>query len=51
MARGTHVNPIKSFLKATLELSMRDAMQRVKRLGIGSAEQLQGVNLAASASN
>jgi uncharacterized membrane protein len=34
-----------------LDLSMRDAMQLVKRLGIGSAEKLRGANLAASASN
>jgi len=34
-----------------LDLSMRDAMQLVKRLGIGSAEKLRGTNLAASASN
>ena len=33
-----------------LDLSMRDAMQLVKRLGIGSAEKLQGTNLAAGAS-
>jgi len=32
-----------------LDLSMRDAMQLVKRLGIGSAEKLRGENLAASA--
>ena len=32
-----------------LDLSMRDAMQLVKRLGIGSAEKLRGTNLAASA--
>ena len=31
-----------------LDLSMRDAMQLVKRLGIGSAEKLRGTNLAAS---
>ncbi|MBP7608121.1 MAG: DUF502 domain-containing protein [Steroidobacteraceae bacterium] len=30
-----------------LDLSMRDAMQLVKRLGIGSAEKLRGTNLAA----
>ena len=30
---------------------MRDALQLVKRLGIGSAEKLRGTNLAASASN
>ena len=29
-----------------LDLSMRDAMQLVKRLGIGSAEKLRGTNLA-----
>ena len=29
-----------------LNLSMRDAMQLVKRLGIGSAEKLRGTNLA-----
>ncbi len=34
-----------------LDLSMRDAMQLVKRLGLGSAEKLRGTNLAASASN
>jgi len=34
-----------------LDLSMRDAMQLVKRLGIGSAEKLRGTNLAASALN
>ena len=34
-----------------LDLSMRDAMQLVKRLGIGSAEKLRGANLADSASN
>ncbi len=34
----------------SLDLSMRDAMQLVKRLGIGSAEKLRGTNLAASAS-
>ena len=33
----------------SLDLSMRDAMQLVKRLGIGSAEKLRGTNLAASA--
>ena len=32
-----------------LDLSMRDAMQLVKRLGIGSAEKLRGTSLAASA--
>jgi uncharacterized membrane protein len=31
-----------------LDLSMRDAMQLVKRLGIGSAEKLRGTNLASS---
>ena len=31
-----------------LHLSMRDAMQLVKRLGIGSAEKLRSTNLAAS---
>ena len=31
-----------------LDLSMRDAMQLVKRLGIGSAEKLRGTNFAAS---
>ena len=34
-----------------LNLSMRDAMQLVKRLGIGSAEKLRGANLDGSASN
>jgi uncharacterized membrane protein len=34
----------------SLDLSMREAMQLVKRLGIGSAEKLQGTNLAAGAS-
>ena len=34
-----------------LDLSMRDAMQLVKRLGIGSAEKLRGTNLAAGALN
>lgn len=34
-----------------LDLSMRDAMQLVKRLGIGSAEKLRGTKLAAGASN
>lgn len=33
-----------------LDLPMSDAMQLVKRLGIGSAEKLRGVNLAASIS-
>mgnify|MGYP003508350670 FL=1 len=33
----------------SLDLSMRDAMQLVKRLGIGSAEKLRGTHLAASA--
>ena len=32
----------------TLDLSMSEAMQLVKRLGIGSAEKLRGANLAAS---
>lgn len=32
-----------------LDLSMREAMQLVKRLGIGSAEKLRGENFAASA--
>ncbi|MBK6349981.1 MAG: hypothetical protein IPF50_09260 [Proteobacteria bacterium] len=31
-----------------LDLSMRDAMQLVKRLGIGSAAKLRDTNLAAS---
>jgi uncharacterized membrane protein len=31
-----------------LDLSMRDAMQLVKRLGIGSTEKLRGANLASS---
>jgi len=34
-----------------LDLSMREAMQLVKRLGIGSAEKLRGTNLAASTLN
>jgi uncharacterized membrane protein len=34
-----------------LDLSMRDAMQLVKRLGIGSAEKLRSANLAVSAAN
>jgi uncharacterized membrane protein len=34
-----------------LDLSMRDAMQLVKRLGIGSAERLRGTSLGATASN
>ena len=34
-----------------LDLSMRDAMQLVKRLGIGSAEKLRGANLDGSDSN
>ena len=33
-----------------LDLSMRDAMQLVKRLGIGSAEKLRSANLVVSAS-
>jgi len=32
----------------SLDLSMRDAMQLVKRLGIGSAAKLRDTNLAAS---